>query len=72
MRTSTPDDYRRECLKNAEACLERASQDETRRSYWIEQAEEWVRRARGDHENNACASTHEIKDGRLVPKPSMN
>jgi hypothetical protein len=71
MRSSNPDTYRCECLKKAEACLKQATRDETRRTHWIEQADEWVRRAHGGFDGDARASTHEVCAGRLIAKPSM-
>lgn len=69
---------RNECLKKAESCLEQAGQDVARRTYWIEQAAEWIRRARSGTEADATVrirekageTTHEVSDGRLVPKPT--
>ena len=72
MRAATSDSYRSECLRKAETCLEQATHDEARRSYWIDQAHEWLRRSREGFDANASASTHEICDGRMVPKPSRH
>jgi hypothetical protein len=61
---------RNECLKNAESCLEQAGHDVSRRTYWIAQAAEWLRRARIGSEDDSGASTYEVSDGQLIPKPS--
>ncbi len=78
MQNSTPDHDRNECLKKAESCLEQAGQDVARRTYWIAQAAEWIRRARGGANAETSVRirektggvTHEVSDGRLVPKPT--
>lgn len=36
---------REEFLRKAQACLEQAADEPARREYWLEQAEEWTRRA---------------------------
>jgi hypothetical protein len=71
MRSSNSDTYRTECLRKAEACRKQATRHETRRTHWIKQAEEWVRRARDGFDGDARASTHEVCEGRLIAKPSM-
>ncbi|MGC2087722.1 MAG: hypothetical protein WA702_30645 [Bradyrhizobium sp.] len=77
------DNDRNECLKKAESCLEQAGQDVSRRTYWIQQAAEWIHRARGGGARDGSkedatartrektgAVTHEVCDGHLVPKPT--
>jgi hypothetical protein len=78
MHNPTSDNDRNECLKKAESCLEQAGQDVSRRTYWIAQAAEWIKRARGGTETEASskveassksqADTHKISKGRLIPK----
>ena len=83
MQNPTPDNDRNECLKKAESCLEQAGQDISRRTYWIGQAAEWIRQARdGAARDGATVDTsprirdktggvtHEVSDGRMIPKPS--
>jgi hypothetical protein len=45
MRNSSSDEWRRECLKKAQECLEEAGRQPERRSHWLLLAEEWTRRA---------------------------
>ena len=71
MQEPTPENDRNECLKKAESCLEQAGQDVSRRTYWIAQAAEWIRRARGAETEASSKTrdmTHEISGGRLIPK----
>jgi hypothetical protein len=80
MQKLTSDNDRNACLKKAESCLEQAGQDASRRTYWIAQAAEWIHRAHVGSETEANAKvearsktredTHEVSDGRLVPKPA--
>jgi hypothetical protein len=70
MRALTSDNYRDECLRKAATCLEQAAREESRRDYWIEQAHEWLRRARDGFDGDASASTHEVCSGRMIPKPA--
>jgi hypothetical protein len=78
MQDATSDNDRSACLKQAESCLEQAGQDVSRRTYWIAQAAEWIRRARGGSETETNSEmearpktredTHQVSEGRLVPK----
>ena len=80
MQNPTPHNDRSECLKKAESCLEQAGQDILRRTYWIQQAAEWLKRARGGPETDANSkmeassktrgNTHKVSEGRLIPKSS--
>jgi hypothetical protein len=80
MQNMTDGNDRNECLKKAESCLEQAGRDVSRRTYWIQQAAEWLHRSRGGSDTEAGSrmeasskargNTHEICEGRLVPKPS--
>jgi hypothetical protein len=73
MQHPTSEYDRIECLKNAESCLEKAGHDTSRRTYWIQQAAVWIHRARGGSETDLGVETrvtsHQIIEGRLVPKP---
>jgi len=83
MQNPTSHNDRNECLKKAESCLEQAGQDVARRTYWIAQAAEWIRRARGHPETTETEAsskmeassktrgdTHKVSEGRLIPKSS--
>lgn len=78
MQDPTSDNDRNECLKKAETCLEQAGQDVARRTYWIGQAAEWIHRARAGAEADTSMRirektggvTHEVSDGRMIPKPT--
>jgi hypothetical protein len=73
MQHPTSEQDRNECLKNAESCLEKAGHDTSRRTYWIQQAAVWIHRACGRSETDSGvktrATSHQIIQGRLVPKP---
>jgi hypothetical protein len=57
---------RPECLAQAGICREKAQADPARHDYWIDEAIGWLQRAvPAGHKN---AGTHEIRDGRLIPK----
>ena len=57
--------YRREeCNAQAAACREKAQADPDLYDYWIDQAIVWLQRG----VQTETAVTHEIHDGRLVPK----
>jgi len=60
-------DANKDCLKKAKACVQQADRDPARRGHWLRQAEEWTRRASA---RSSSASTHEICDGKMIPKPS--
>jgi len=57
MQHSTSEHDRNECLKNAESCLEKAGEDVSRRTYWIQQAAAWIHRARGESATDTGAKT---------------
>lgn len=56
---------RDECLVQASICRENAQADPARYDYWIDQAVVWLQRAISTRQN---AVTHEIHDGRMIPK----
>lgn len=70
MRQSRPDKQREEYLRKAQACLEQAAHEPARRQHWLQQAEEWTRRAGETTHGDGDCSTHEIHVGRLIAKPS--
>jgi hypothetical protein len=51
---------RQECIAQASICREKAQCDPARHDYWIDEAIVWLQRA--------LAATHEIHEGRMVPK----
>jgi hypothetical protein len=61
-------DRRETCTRRAAQCRHQAQAQPARRQYWVEQAEEWDRRARDGGEETA--TTHEVHSGRMVPKPT--
>jgi hypothetical protein len=57
--------YQREhCIAEAAICREKAQSDPARYDYWIDEAVVWLQRAM----QTRTAVTHEIHDGRMVPK----
>jgi hypothetical protein len=71
MRTSGLDEQRKNHLNKARECLEQALREPDRRQHWLQQAEVWTRRASElvREDSDDCA-THDVHDGRLVPKSS--
>ena len=61
---------REECLAQASMCREKAQADPVRNDYWIDQAIEWLQRAMQSRRANPL--THEIHDGRMIPKRTDN
>ena len=59
----------KDCLAKAEACHQQADRDPARRAHWLRQAEEWTRQAGARSPDGTAASTHEVCDGKLIPKP---
>ena len=57
---------RKECIDQASACRERAQSDPAHYDYWINEAIVWLLRTIETSHRNAV--THEIRDGRMVPK----
>jgi hypothetical protein len=57
---------RRECMAQAAICREKARADPAHHDYWIDEAIRWLQRAIPTVHKNAV--THEIRDGRLIPK----
>jgi hypothetical protein len=57
---------REECLDQASTCREKAEADPARYDYWIDQAIVWLQRAIQTSRENAV--THEIHNGRMIPK----
>jgi len=70
MRKPGSDKQRDEYLRKAQACLEQAAHEPARRRHWLQQAEEWTRRASESLYGDADCATHEIHVGRLIAKPS--
>ena len=57
---------RRECIAQADACREKAQSDPARYNYWIDEAAIWLQRAIEARQQGTV--THEIHDGRMIPK----
>jgi hypothetical protein len=57
---------RRECIAKADACRAKAQSDPARFDCWIDEAAIWLQRAIDARQQKPL--THEIQDGRLVPK----
>jgi hypothetical protein len=55
------------CLQKAAECREKAKADSARAEYWNDQATMWLQRAGKSPGDRAI--THEVRDGRMVPKP---
>jgi hypothetical protein len=53
------------CLKIAADWRERAKADPARAEYWNDEAIIWLQRAI----ETGRAITHEVRDGRMIPKP---
>jgi hypothetical protein len=53
-----------ECIAQAAICRANAQADPAHHDYWIDEAIGWLQRATG----RKNAVTHEIRDGRLIPK----
>jgi hypothetical protein len=60
----------KDCFKKAGTCLQQASHDPGRREHWLRQAEELTRRARTGSSDDRSAPTHEVCEGKMIPKPS--
>jgi hypothetical protein len=59
--------YRREeCLVHATICREKAKVYPARSAHWIDRAITWHQRATQTRRENAV--THEVKNGRTIPK----
>ena len=59
-------DRREACLKQASICRQKAQSDPERYDYWMDEAAMWLQRA---EESGGAAITHEVHDGRMIPKP---
>jgi hypothetical protein len=57
---------REECLAQASICRQKAQADPLHYDYWIDEAIVWLQRAIGTSHKNAV--THEVQDGRMIPK----
>jgi hypothetical protein len=58
------------CLNQAELCRERAAADPKGRDYWSKEADRWQKAA--DDCGSRSAVTHEVRDGRMIPKRASN
>jgi hypothetical protein len=56
------------CAAIASICREQSSSDHAHREFWLRHEAEWDERARADR--NELAVTHEVHQGRMVPKPA--
>jgi hypothetical protein len=63
-------DYKEACSAIAATCREQVDADPVHRDFWLSQANEWSVRAR--EERADIATTHEVHEGRLVPKPAKD
>lgn len=63
-------DYKEACSAIASTCREQASTDPAHRDFWLRQMEEWSARSREGKAD--IAETHEVREGRLVPKPAKD
>jgi hypothetical protein len=57
---------RQQCIAQAAICRENAQTDPAHYDYWIDEAIGWLQRATLTGNKNAV--THEIRDGRLIPR----
>jgi hypothetical protein len=55
-------------LKKAADCREKAKTDPAQADYWTDQAINWLQRAIQNGGDEAIA--HEVRDGRMIPKPA--
>ena len=60
-------DHTEICTRRARLCRDQAQAQPERREYWVEQAEEWDRRAKDG--GTERTSTCEVHRGRMIPKP---
>jgi hypothetical protein len=59
-------DYKEACAAIADICRKQVDADPAHGEFWSRQAEEWSARSRD--EKAGAAVTHEVQQGRLVPK----
>ena len=57
---------RQECLVQAAICRKKAQADPAHYDHWINEAIVWLQRAIGTGQKSAV--THEVQDGRMIPK----
>jgi hypothetical protein len=57
---------REECIAQASICRQKAQADPAHYDYWIDEAIVWLQRAIGTGQKGAV--THEVRDGRMIPK----
>ncbi|WP_194476475.1 hypothetical protein [Bradyrhizobium sp. CCBAU 53338] len=62
------DEQRKTYLDKARICLEQAEHEPARRQHWLQQAEDWTRRASELVREDGDDATYEVHDRRLIPK----
>jgi hypothetical protein len=60
-------DYKQACSAIVSICREQSNSDAGHREFWLREMERWLVRS---GEKSDVAVTHEVHDGRMVPKPS--